>query len=181
MVDSNLKKVRRVLIIIFFANILVAVLKIIVGGLIKITSMLADGYHSLSDGSSNIVGLIGIWYASKPEDKEHPYGHSKFETLAGLFIGIMLTMVATLLVNILVSRYEFAAGKKFHSHILISDSLNTKADIYVSLGVLLTIMGIKLGLPNIIDPIVSIIVGFFIFHAVYEILKENCAVLVDRQ
>jgi len=52
--------------------------------------MTADGFHSLADGSSNVVGLIGIHFASKPEDKEHPYGHNKYETLAGLFISVML-------------------------------------------------------------------------------------------
>lgn len=47
--------------------------------------MTADGFHSISDGTSNIVGLIGIRVASKPVDKEHPYGHNKFEVISGFF------------------------------------------------------------------------------------------------
>jgi cation diffusion facilitator family transporter len=170
--------------------------------------MTADGFHSLSDGSSNIVGLVGIKLASKPLDKEHPYGHSKFETLSGLFISVMLFAVAgkvilstikrfespinptitieslivliiTLLVNILVSLTEYRRGKALNSQILISDSMHTRSDIYVSVGVLFTLLGVKLGMPPIIDLIASLIVAGFIIHAAYEIFKENSNVLVD--
>lgn len=209
MIKQNIKNVRNVLLIIFFANISVAVLKIVIGGLVKSTSMTADGFHSLSDGTSNIVGLIGIWLSSKPVDDEHPYGHSKFEILAGLFIGIMLSFVGlnivlgaferfnnptslqitfesilslilTLLINIFVSNYEYKTGKRYQSQILVSDSMHTKADIYVSIGVLITITAVKLGVPSIIDPIASLVVALFIFHAVFEIFHENCGVLLDR-
>jgi cation diffusion facilitator family transporter len=209
MVCNNVKKVRTVLLVILVANLLVAVLKIVIGSIIKSTSMSADGFHSLSDGSSNIVGLVGIWYASKPVDTDHPYGHSKFETLSGLFIGGMLavvginviieafkrffhpvipnitiesiiTLVVTLGINIFVSTYEFKEGKKLNSQILISDSLHTRSDIYVSLGVLVTLLCISLGLPAIIDPVASVIVALFIFHASYEIFMENSGVLLDK-
>lgn len=206
---NNLERVKKVLIIILFANIFVAILKILIGSMIKSTSLSADGFHSLSDGSSNIVGLIGIWYAAKPIDEDHPYGHRKFETLASLFIGGMLTFVGisvlisavqrfftprtpditlesilalilTLAVNVFVSVFEYREGKKLNSSILICDSLHTRSDIYVSIGVLITLLSIRLGLPAVIDPIASIIVAIFIFHAAYEIFKENSAVLVDR-
>lgn len=206
---NNLERVKKVLIVILFANIFVAILKIFVGSMIKSTSLSADGFHSLSDGSSNIVGLIGIWYAAKPIDEDHPYGHRRFETLASLFIGGMLTFVGisvlisavqrffiprtpditlesilalilTLAVNVFVSVFEYREGKKLNSSILICDSLHTRSDIYVSIGVLITLLSIRLGLPAVIDPIASIIVAIFIFHAAYEIFKENSAVLVDR-
>lgn len=209
MISNNMKKVRNILLIILIANIFVAALKITIGSLIKSTSMTADGFHSLSDGTSNVVGLIGIWFASKPVDEDHPYGHKKFETLTGLFIGGMLavvginvtinafkrffnpvipsvtlesiiTLVITLVINIFVSLIEFKEGKKLNSQILMSDSRHTRSDIYVSIGVLITLLGIKLGLPPIIDSLASIIVAFFIFHAAYEIFKETSAILVDR-
>jgi divalent metal cation (Fe/Co/Zn/Cd) transporter len=90
MENNNYKKVKQVLWIILFVNFGVALLKIIIGNSIKSASMTADGFHSISDGTSNIVGLIGIGLASKPVDKDHPYGHNKFEVLSGLFIGGML-------------------------------------------------------------------------------------------
>lgn len=209
MIIDNLKKVRNILWIILFANLFVAVLKIIIGSLIKSASMTADGFHSLTDGSSNIVGLIGIRFASKPVDDDHPYGHGKFETLSGLFIAGMLFVVAgkiivdalgrfmnpivpninteslivmlvTLLINIFVCTYEYRQGKKLNSQILVSDSMHTRSDIYVSIGVLFSLVCIKLGLPSVIDPIASIIVSIFILHAAYEIIKSASGVLVDK-
>jgi len=205
---NNYRKAQGILLIILLANLLVAGLKIFIGTIIKSASMTADGFHSLSDGSSNIVGLIGIHFASKPEDESHPYGHNKFETLAGLFISFMLflasgkiilgaferfkepiipeitiesllVLVFTLMVNIVVSVMEYKKGKELNSQILISDSMHTRSDIYISLGVLITLIGIRLGLPPIIDPMVSLVVAGFIIHAGYEIFRENSDVLVD--
>lgn len=206
---TNYKKVKEVLWVILFANFVVALLKIAIGMMIKSASMTADGFHSLSDGSSNIVGLIGISLASKPKDKEHPYGHNKFEVISSLFIGAMLVFIAikivsdainrfsnpvtpsistislivliiTLCVNIFVSTYEYKVGKKINSHILISDSMHTRSDIFVSIGVLFTLIGVKLGLPAIIDPIASLIVSGFILYSAFEIFKESTAILVDQ-
>lgn len=209
MSESIYIKVKKVLWVILFANFGVAGLKLIVGTLIKSASMTADGFHSLSDGSSNIVGLIGIRLASKPVDEDHPYGHKKFETLTGLFISGMLffiggkiivdatdrfmnpilpqitieslvALLVTLGINIFVCVYEYNKGQKLGSQILISDSMHTRSDIYVSVGVLVTLIGIKLGLPPIIDPIASLIVSGFIIFAAYEIFKDNSSVLVDK-
>lgn len=203
------QKVRQVLWVILFANLAVAILKIFIGTVINSTSMTADGFHSLTDGSSNVVGLIGIRLASKPVDEDHPYGHRKFETLTGLFISGMLffiggkvivdaigklvnpavpsitlaslvMLLATLCINIFVSVYEYKKGKDLGSQILISDSMHTRSDIYVSIGVLVTLVGIKIGLPPIIDPIASLVVAGFIIHAACEIFKDNSDVLVDK-
>lgn len=209
MIEKNYKKVQVVLLVILIANFAVAFLKIAVGTLINSASMTADGFHSLSDGSSNIVGLIGIHFASKPQDQDHPYGHHKFETLSALFISGMLFLVGmkviieavdkfrhpvtpeittvslvalllTLVVNIFVTVIEFRRGKALNSQILISDSMHTRSDIYVTVGVLATLIGVKLGLPPIIDSAASLVVAGFILHAAYEIFKENSEVLVDR-
>lgn len=209
MEKNNYKKVQQVLLIILVANLAVAFMKIALGYFIKSASMTADGFHSLSDGSSNIVGIVGIKLASKPKDEDHPYGHHKYETMTGLIISAMLFVVAgsviqeaigrfrnpvkpditlfslavlllTLAINIYVTITENKQGKSLKSPILISDSMHTRSDIYVSVGVLITLIGIKLGLPVVIDPIASLIVGGFIIHAGYEIFKENSDVLLDR-
>lgn len=190
------------------ANLVVAFLKLIVGGYINSSSVLADGFHSLSDSASNIVGIVGIFIAARPRDKKHPYGHTKFEMLSSLFIGIMMVFIAlkvmgeavlniknpeslnmtnvsivilviTLIINIIVSKYEYSVGKKTNSYILISDSLHTKSDVYVSIGVLVTLICIKLGFPVIIDKVVSFVVGIFILHGAYEIFKSTIKILVD--
>lgn len=209
MSDNNFRKIRTVLWIILFANLAVAFLKIFTGYRINSTSLTADGFHSLTDGSSNIIGLIGIHFASKPVDNDHPYGHHKFETLASLFIAMMLlvlgvriiisavsniihpqipyitteslvALIITLLINIFVTKFEFSKGKKLNSSILIADSLHTKSDVLVSIGVLLTLVAIKLKVSPIFDSIASLIVSGFILHAAYEIFCDTSGVLMDR-
>jgi len=179
------------------------------GTIVSSSSMFADGVHSLSDGSSNVVGLIGIGFASKPIDEDHPYGHNKFETIAGLFIAVMLLVVAltiikggidklinpviphitieslivlggTLVVNIFVATYEKRKGKQLGSLILISDSMHTGSDIFVTIGVLITLVGVKLGLPPIIDPLLSLVVALVIIKAAYEIFSETNGILADK-
>ncbi|MDV9678155.1 cation diffusion facilitator family transporter [Clostridioides difficile] len=200
---------KQVLWIILFANFAVALLKIIIGNQIKSYSMTADGFHSLSDGASNIVGLIGIFFASKPKDKNHPYGHKKFEIITSLFISGMLFVIAikiilsavsrianpvvpaitieslialiiTLFINIFVCMYEYRVGTKLNSYVLISDSLHTRSDIFVSLGVLVTLFGVKLGFPVIIESIVPIIISVFIIYSAYGIFRPSIGILVDR-
>jgi len=56
--------------------------------------MVADGYHSLVDGSNNVIGLIVAAFAFRPPDPDHPYGHRKFETAATGLIGIALLALA---------------------------------------------------------------------------------------
>lgn len=84
------KKVQRVLVYVLFLNLVVAFAKIIYGNLTGTLSMIADGYHSLFDGASNIVGLAGSFIAARPPDREHPYGHQKYETVASVFIALLL-------------------------------------------------------------------------------------------
>jgi len=170
-------------------------------------SMTADGFHSLSDGASNIIGLIGISIASKPRDKEHPYGHKKYETFFSLGIVAMLAlfsfnlieesikrlfhpltpqidmrsfvvMIVTLIINLLVMNYEYRKGVALKSDILISDSMHTKADIFTSISVIIALMVIKLGYPAF-DPIATIIIALFIAYAGFGIVKQSSKVLCD--
>lgn len=201
-------KIVLILWVILFANLAVAGMKIFVGTLINSGSVTADGFHSLTDGASNVVGLIGMWLASRPIDDDHPYGHGKYETLAGMAIAGMLLIVSgkiiysaitrlahpvmpeittaslivllvTLVVNILVSVAELRQGKKLDSQILISDSLHTRSDIYVTISVLTGLIAIRLGVPPIIDPILSLLIAVLILRAAYTIFKNTSCVLVD--
>src|SRR5512143_3479388 len=79
--------VRRVLWITLVLNLAVSAGKVIVGHLSGSLAMVADGYHSLVDGSNNVLGLIVSAFAFRPPDAAHPYGHRKFETAATLLIG----------------------------------------------------------------------------------------------
>ncbi|MDO8735619.1 MAG: cation diffusion facilitator family transporter [Thermoleophilia bacterium] len=87
-------KIRRVLIYVLVANVAVALGKGIVGYMDGSIGMVADGFHSLMDGSSNVIGLIGISLAARPRDEDHSYGHSKFETFASMGIVLLLLITA---------------------------------------------------------------------------------------
>ncbi|MFC1709291.1 cation diffusion facilitator family transporter [Candidatus Omnitrophota bacterium] len=206
--DSHWNKIRRILIAVLVLNWLVAFLKLLFGHLSKSQSMTADGYHSFADGTSNIIGLIGVWYASSPRDKDHPYGHKKYETLASIVIGLLLfvvcfniaresilrfmnpvlpqittmsfiVMIVTMAINIAVMRYEHRQGKALSSDVLVSDAMHTRADILTSFTVIAAFVFIKIGYP-VFDPIFALIIAFFIGHAGLEILRNSSKVLCDQ-
>ncbi len=208
MFEDKFVEIKRILWLLLFANLAVAAAKIIMGTIINSSSVTADGFHSLSDGSSNIIGLIGVCIAAKPVDEDHPYGHRKYETLTGLFIVAMLTylglkiifeaigkfsnpvpmeislwsfavILVTLVVNIVVAKYEHRKGLELNSTILISDSKHTQSDVYITLGVIVTLVAVKLGAPPVVDALASLVVAGFILHAAYEIFISASGVLVD--
>ena len=205
--SRHYSRIRKTLVIILILNWLVAIAKILYGLTTKCESMAADGFHSLSDGASNIIGLIGIHFACQPTDRDHPYGHKKYETFFSLGIAAMLFLVAfnlakqgithlahpdnptvdfksfavmfiTTAINVWVMRYERKIGLELKSDILTSDAAHTKADIFTSASVIFALIVIKLGYP-VLDPIVTIIISLFIVHAGYEIVKESSGVLCD--
>ncbi len=200
-------RIRTVLLVILGLNWAVALAKIVFGLVTRSSSMTADGFHSLADGASNILGLIGIHLAAQPKDKDHPYGHKKYDTLFALTIAALLffvsynliqasigrfrhpvipevtlmsfiIMLGTMGVNWLVMHYEYSAGKRMRSDILVSDSLHTKADLLTSFSVLVSLVVIKLGFP-IIDPIISLLISLFIAYAGWDIFKHSSSVLCD--
>ncbi len=206
--DVRYKRIQRVLFYIMLGNFLVATIKIVLGSSCGSHSLFADGIHSLTDGSANIVGAIGIWFSAKPIDKQHPYGHRKFEILASLAIGVMLIVMAielllgavsslkmqnipnidvvdvlmlmlTICVNILISSIEFHCGKKLESSVLVADAIHTRSDILVSGTVLSGMIGMALGLPFWIDFVISIGVVIVIFMSAFEIMKNCIDILVD--
>jgi cation diffusion facilitator family transporter len=206
--DDYYATVRRILIIIFVLNIGVALLKAGYGIYSGSLSMTTDGLHSFFDSTSNIIGIVGIYIASRPPDRDHPYGHSKFETFASLGIAVLLfatcfqvldaaihrllnptvpqvtilsfaIMGATLAVNVAVSAYEYIIGKRLRSSILIADSMHTRSDIYASLAVILSLFAVRMGYPAA-DPIIALLVTVLIVHTGIEIIKNSSEVLLDK-
>jgi len=205
--QKHYRTINRILIFTLVLNWGVASAKIIYGLLSRCASMTADGFHSLSDGASNIIGLVGITLSSHPRDKDHPYGHKKYETFFSLGIAGLLfllafniiresldrflnpvlpqigfrnfaVMIITVALNFWVMNYEYKKGKVLKSDFLVADSMHTRADIFISFSVIVTLVAIKLGYP-ILDPIVTILIAFFIGYAGYAIVRESFRVLCD--
>ncbi|MFM8532766.1 MAG: cation diffusion facilitator family transporter, partial [Acidimicrobiia bacterium] len=83
-----------------------AVAKIALGMATGAVSVLSDGYHSLTDTASNVVGIIGVRIAGAPPDEDHPYGHRKFETMASVGILIFLLLVLREVLSAAWERYQ---------------------------------------------------------------------------
>jgi cation diffusion facilitator family transporter len=200
--------VRRVLWTTLLLNLAVSAGKVVVGHLSGSLAMVADGYHSLVDGSNNVIGLIVAAYAFAPPDRGHPYGHRKFETAATVGIGVALlllaydvvegtlsrsheaalpligplnwaVMIATMGVNLFVSWYEDREGRRLHSAFLVADASHTRADLFVSLGVVASFAAAKAGLVWA-DPLVAAAIGAVIAFQAVQILVSAFHVLTDR-
>ncbi|MDI6687158.1 MAG: cation diffusion facilitator family transporter, partial [Desulfobacterales bacterium] len=205
--QDRFRKINRVLWIILILNFGVAGAKLFYGWLTNSASIMADGYHSLSDGSSNIVGLIGMWMASRPKSEHYPYGRAKYESLTSLGIAVLLflvcfnvlhtsidrflhpvqikigmasflVMIITLIINVVVMLYERNRGQALQSQILISDSLHTGADIFTTSSVIIGLLVIRAGYP-IVDPLMAFLISIFIGYAAIGILKTNFTILTD--
>ncbi len=204
--DSR-SKIIRVLWYTLILNLAVASAKIFYGYLSGSISMTADGFHSMLDGSSNVIGLIGIWIASQPPDESHPYGHRKFETFASLAVAGFLfitcfeilkkslyrfitpnhpestitgfvIMGITLTVNIAVMLYEKKKGRELKSSFLIADSMHTMSDIFVSISVIITLIAVKIGYP-VLDAVAAAGITIIIGRTGYRIVKESSDALMD--
>ena len=200
--------VRRVLWITLGLNVAVSAAKIVVGKMSGSMSMVADGYHSLTDGANNIAGLVITSFAYAPPDEGHPYGHRKFETAATLAIAVALLSVAyhliaealerssatvvpdigplawtvmlgTLAVNMFVASYEAREGRRLQSSYLLADSTHTRSDIYVTFGVIASFAGARAGAVWM-DGLVSIGIALFIAYLGVQILIGSFHTLTDR-
>lgn len=202
------RSVVRVLWRVLFLNLAVAVAKIALGYFTGAVSILSDGFHSLTDGASNVVALIGVSAARRPPDENHPYGHRKYETMASLGIlsfmilvvveiasraldrlqdakppdevpaGIAM-MLVTIAVNLLVVRYESRESRRLNSEILGVDAQHTRSDVWTSTAVLAALLGVWLGHP-VLDPVAGLIVAVFIGQACWQIAKQASGTLADQ-
>src|SRR5207248_2356013 len=89
-------------------NLAVALAKIIFGYASGAISILSDGFHSLTDAASNVVGMVGIRAARQPPDADHPYGHRKYETVAAAIVTVFLLLVV---VEVLRNASNHLTGK----------------------------------------------------------------------
>ena len=200
-------QVVRVLYQVLFLNLVVAIAKIALGTYTGAVSIVSDGYHSLTDSASNVVGLVGISIARQPPDADHPYGHRKYETMAsvGILIFLILVLVevlssaadrllhggsprvfpegialmtATLVINLIVVSYETRAGKRLNSELLLADSKHTRSDVLTTIAVIGALIGVWAGYP-LFDPLAALFVAAFIGKACWEIAQEASRILGD--
>jgi len=205
---DRIHRIRVVLWWVLSLNVLVALAKIAWGLISGSVAMLADGFHSMFDGVSNVVGLVGMGMAARPADRDHPYGHGKYETYASAAIGAMLVlaayrvgsaaierlrsggegptvtamsfavMIGTLAINITVTLWERREGKRLNSSILLADARHTGSDVLVSLGVIAGLVLVRMGYEQA-DAIVALLVSGAIVFTAWTVFKEASVTLSD--
>lgn len=201
--------VRRVLWVILGLNLAVALAKVVYGIHAGALAIQADGFHSVTDASNNVVGLVAVVLAGRPADEGHPYGHRKFEIVAAGLVGVVLLLMAfdvargaidrisgnaspphitplafavlavTLAINIGVAWYEARRGRQLDSSFLLADAAHTRSDVFVTLGVLASVAAVSLGYV-VFDVVAAVCVAAFIAWAGLSVLRSNIGYLADR-
>lgn len=196
-----MERVYRPILLSIFGNVLLAGVKVGVGVLYSSIGLVSDGIHSLSDTITSIIGYVGLKISSKPADRGHPFGHSRFESLFAFFIGIALLLVAyeiardsiwrigrglsievnalmlsVTLISILskeaMARYSLAVGKRLNNAILIADAHHHRSDSLSSVAVLVGLCLQKAGFPYG-DSIAGLVVALLVAKAAIEIVRTN--------
>ena len=190
-------------------NIVLALLKIISGNIFKSVSLISDGLNSLSDLITNILVIIGLKVGENPEDKEHPFGHGKIESVFSVIIGtfIMITafdiikenitglfqlkgkvitspmpvIITVIVIIIKVFQLIFMKNntKDYRGALINSLLEDYKADIVISISVLAGILLSKIN--PVFDVFVGISVAIYIMYSGYNLIKDNALILLDSQ
>ncbi|MFH2129133.1 MAG: cation diffusion facilitator family transporter, partial [bacterium] len=204
--DQSGKEAVQVTVVGVIANLLLSLMKGIVGFFFLSSALIADAAHSLSDLMSDAVTLWSIYISRKPVDESHPYGHGKFETIGTFFISLMLILAGfwiavhgigqldkpiipqlpavwmaafSIVAKELLYRYAAHIGRKQNSRILLANAWHHRTDAISSLVVLAGILGAVLGYP-LLDPIAAIIVSGWIIKTGLTIGYESIKELTDQ-
>lgn len=191
------------------SNTVIIVLKIIAGIMSGSISIISEAVHSISDFLASILTFFAVSRSSEPADKDHPFGHGKYEDMSGfieggliIFAGLYIIYEAVLklifgykfntepmigiyvmafavVANLVVSSYLFYVAGKTDSVSLYADAQHLRADIYSSFGVLLGLVLIKLTGFVMLDSIIALIVAVIIIKAGYSISKDTLNNLLD--
>ena len=205
-----MKHITRSIKISMITNLFLSLFKFVVGIVGNSSSLIADGIHSFSDLSTDVVALIGNKLASKPADDKHPFGHGKIEYLTSLSIGVFVLLLGitlimesldrgvvipsvyvifaslfTIIVKYILSSYLIRCGKKYSNTILVASGKESRADVVSSIFVLISVVCMQLqkviSIMKYADIITSIIVGIFIIRTGILLIKENASVIIGEQ
>jgi len=183
-------------------NILLFVGKFLVGTVFGSMSIAADAINNLTDASSNIVSLIGFKLGSRPADEEHPYGHARYEYLAGLVVSAMvifmgvellksgidkilhptgiefswltvIVLVGSIALKLWLSLFNRKIGKTIDSEALLATAADSRNDCISTAAVLIATVVIQLTNINIIDGIMGCLVAIFILYSGVMLVKDT--------
>jgi cation diffusion facilitator family transporter len=182
-------------------NIVLFIVKLLIGLLTSSISIIADAFHTLSDVVSSMVVLVGFKYGSKEPDQEHPYGHGRLEIIATLVIAILLILTGIeflkssiqrfrnpvpvsggwwVLVILLISafvkewmaRFSWSLGENIDSSALKADAWHHRSDAIASALVAIGNVAAVKGLVWV-DPLFGLAVSILIIYTGYEFAASS--------
>lgn len=197
---------RKISIIGLVVNLVLGIVKLIVGILSKSSAIIAEGLHSGMDVISSAINYIGIKASKKPADKEHPYGYYKAEVLSGFIITIILfltgvwivykavisflepkelvvtslsvgIMALSAIVNLIMSQIKIRYGKKYNSISLLSDGAHSRVDVLTSIAVLIGLIISKYFINA--DATMALLIGIYILFQSFSLGKKATDSLLD--
>lgn len=203
-------KITKVLLVSSITNIFLSIIKILFGFIGKCNALIADGIHSLSDLSTDFVAIFGNHLSLKPADKKHPFGHGKTEYITSVIIGIVIILLGlsliynifnkeiiipnllmilvslfTIISKYILSSYIYKKGIEYSNNILIASGKESKADVYSSIFVLISIVLMQfsneLSILKYADMLSTVIISLFIIKTGFNILKDNIGILLEEQ
>ena len=209
MQQARARDVSRILWFVLFLNLAVSAAKLAYGRWSGAVAMSADGLHSMLDAMSNVVLLVGLRVASRPPDRNHPYGHRKYETVAALGVVAMMilggreilttaiervrephlphvtgsgfaVLFATMAVNLFVVWLERRQGLRLKSEILLADAAHTGSDVLASVLVLVSFALAPLK-NSWVDLAAALVIVGLILRGGWEILKRTISTLSDER
>ncbi|MCW8830326.1 MAG: cation diffusion facilitator family transporter [Gammaproteobacteria bacterium] len=200
------KNVQRVILIEGSANVAVLLAKLWVGLSTGSLAILGDAIHSLTDVTNNIIAWVVIRLSAQPPDREHPYGHRKFETLAVFFLAALLVVLAfelalqairkedeviasstlelgimlgVLIVNISLASWQRMWARRLESDLIMADASHTFSDVLITLTVIIGWQLSAMGYPWL-DRACALGVSGVIFYLAYSLYKRAMPILVDE-
>jgi len=190
------------------SNSSLIIMKLAIGIITGSVSIISEAIHSTMDLLAAIIAFFSVKVSDQPPDKQHPYGHSKFENISGVIEAILifiaslwiiyeaikrintnekiesiglgaLVMVISAIINFIVSKQLYKVAKKTNSIALEADALHLKTDVYTSIGVAFGLFLIWSTNYRILDSIVAILVAIFILWKSFQLLKKAFSPLLD--
>lgn len=191
-----------------FSNLFLFVIKFVIGTIIHSVSIQADGVNNLTDAGSNIISILSFHLANKPADKDHPFGHERTETIASLFVGILILVlgfetakesiskvihpgsidfriasVIILLISIIVKFWMYAYNKKlsktYDSSLLEATALDSISDVCGTTAVLVSTL-LSPVLHFNLDGYMGIVVSGIILYGAYGLLRDMINSLIGE-
>lgn len=203
------KTATRVSLVSIAGNAVLSLFKLLAGVLAHSGAMISDAVHSASDVLSSIIVIIGVKLSVRAPDKEHPYGHERFECVAAIVLAVVLAVTGLLIgykafgsiegrgtqpmpgvlalvaaaVSIVVKEamywYTRFFGRRLNSASLMASAWDHRSDALSSVGALVGIAGARMGHP-VMEPIASLVICLFILKAAYDIFRDAMGKMVDR-